>query len=209
MQNHLLQLLSLMIMERPATLNDEDIRDEKVKVLKQISPIRELQRPRPRPPPPPPPPSSSLSLSSCPPVASCLPAFFSVPFCKDSSCSLADLGGSRKCGRDAEMIDFSGSSRCNSPKASRGIEGWAGRRKRDVLVSVWRLVFSLKRQTPDDCSGCRSVRAAQGRRWTGHLLFRLRRSLVLRDRKEQEGASGSGRESGLGGSCLCPYKRLF
>ncbi|PHJ15073.1 glucose-6-phosphate 1-dehydrogenase, partial [Cystoisospora suis] len=40
MQNHLLQLLSLLIMERPATLDDEDIRDEKVKVLKQISPIR-------------------------------------------------------------------------------------------------------------------------------------------------------------------------
>ncbi|CBZ49600.1 putative Glucose-6-phosphate dehydrogenase [Neospora caninum Liverpool] len=39
MQNHLLQLLTLVVMERPATLSDEDIRDEKVKVLKQIDPI--------------------------------------------------------------------------------------------------------------------------------------------------------------------------
>nr|PIL97752.1 glucose-6-phosphate 1-dehydrogenase [Toxoplasma gondii COUG] len=40
MQNHLLQLLTLVVMERPATLSDEDIRDEKVKVLKQIAPIK-------------------------------------------------------------------------------------------------------------------------------------------------------------------------
>ncbi|KAF8822905.1 glucose-6-phosphate 1-dehydrogenase [Cardiosporidium cionae] len=35
-QNHLLQLLSLIAMERPASLIDDDVRDEKVKVLKQI-----------------------------------------------------------------------------------------------------------------------------------------------------------------------------
>ncbi|CEM02434.1 unnamed protein product [Vitrella brassicaformis CCMP3155] len=40
MQNHLLQMLTLVAMERPASLLDEDIRDEKVKVLKQIGPIK-------------------------------------------------------------------------------------------------------------------------------------------------------------------------
>mmetsp|Transcript_6414 Transcript_6414/g.18480 ORF Transcript_6414/g.18480 Transcript_6414/m.18480 type:complete len:790 (+) Transcript_6414:39-2408(+) len=40
MQNHLLQMLTLVAMERPASLLDEDIRDEKVKVLKQIAPIK-------------------------------------------------------------------------------------------------------------------------------------------------------------------------
>eukprot|EP00928_Gymnodinium_smaydae_P006367 TRINITY_DN12248_c0_g1_i1.p1 TRINITY_DN12248_c0_g1~~TRINITY_DN12248_c0_g1_i1.p1 ORF type:complete len:829 (-),score=174.44 TRINITY_DN12248_c0_g1_i1:151-2637(-) len=39
MQNHLLQLLTLVAMEAPASLKPEDVRDEKVKVLKQIRPI--------------------------------------------------------------------------------------------------------------------------------------------------------------------------
>uniref|UniRef100_A0A8R1HSS9 Glucose-6-phosphate 1-dehydrogenase n=1 Tax=Caenorhabditis japonica TaxID=281687 RepID=A0A8R1HSS9_CAEJA len=34
MQNHLMQILTLVAMEKPASLNAEDIRDEKVKVLK-------------------------------------------------------------------------------------------------------------------------------------------------------------------------------
>ncbi|KAF8820810.1 glucose-6-phosphate 1-dehydrogenase [Cardiosporidium cionae] len=38
-QNHLLQLLSLVAMERPASLKDDDVRDEKVKILKQIKSI--------------------------------------------------------------------------------------------------------------------------------------------------------------------------
>ena len=38
-QNHLLQVLSVISMERPVSLNAEDIRDEKVKVLKCISPL--------------------------------------------------------------------------------------------------------------------------------------------------------------------------
>lgn len=42
MQNHLLQILSLIAMEKPVSLNAEDIRDEKVRVLKCISPV-ELQ----------------------------------------------------------------------------------------------------------------------------------------------------------------------
>ncbi|PHJ17742.1 glucose-6-phosphate 1-dehydrogenase, partial [Cystoisospora suis] len=40
MQNHMIQLLTLVAMERPASLNDDDIRDEKVKVLKQIPAIK-------------------------------------------------------------------------------------------------------------------------------------------------------------------------
>ncbi|CAE8660804.1 unnamed protein product, partial [Polarella glacialis] len=36
MQNHLLQLLTLALMEAPASLKPEDVRDEKVKVLKQL-----------------------------------------------------------------------------------------------------------------------------------------------------------------------------
>lgn len=40
MQNHLLQILTLTAMECPVTLNPDDIRDEKVKVLKAIQPIR-------------------------------------------------------------------------------------------------------------------------------------------------------------------------
>ncbi|CAH2238071.1 glucose-6-phosphate 1-dehydrogenase [Pararge aegeria] len=39
MQNHLLQILSLVAMEKPVTLNPDDIRDEKVKVLRHIKPI--------------------------------------------------------------------------------------------------------------------------------------------------------------------------
>ncbi|XP_063617845.1 glucose-6-phosphate 1-dehydrogenase [Cydia splendana] len=39
MQNHLLQILSLVAMEKPVTLNPNDIRDEKVKVLRHIQPI--------------------------------------------------------------------------------------------------------------------------------------------------------------------------
>lgn len=40
MQNHLLQILSLVAMEKPVTLNPNDIRDEKVKVLRHIEPIK-------------------------------------------------------------------------------------------------------------------------------------------------------------------------
>ncbi|KAL8435724.1 hypothetical protein ACSSS7_002261 [Eimeria intestinalis] len=40
MQNHMMQLLTLIAMEPPASLKDEDVRDEKVKVLKQMPPIR-------------------------------------------------------------------------------------------------------------------------------------------------------------------------
>jgi glucose-6-phosphate 1-dehydrogenase len=39
MQNHLLQILSLVAMEKPVSLNPNDIRDEKVKVLRHIRPI--------------------------------------------------------------------------------------------------------------------------------------------------------------------------
>eukprot|EP00928_Gymnodinium_smaydae_P010906 TRINITY_DN14109_c0_g2_i1.p1 TRINITY_DN14109_c0_g2~~TRINITY_DN14109_c0_g2_i1.p1 ORF type:complete len:831 (-),score=147.34 TRINITY_DN14109_c0_g2_i1:103-2595(-) len=39
MQNHLMQVLTLIAMEAPASLEAEDVRDEKVKVLKQIRPI--------------------------------------------------------------------------------------------------------------------------------------------------------------------------
>ncbi|KAI8971920.1 glucose-6-P dehydrogenase [Mycotypha africana] len=39
MQNHLLQVLSLIAMERPISTEAEDIRDEKVKVLKCIHPV--------------------------------------------------------------------------------------------------------------------------------------------------------------------------
>ncbi|GMR44947.1 hypothetical protein PMAYCL1PPCAC_15142, partial [Pristionchus mayeri] len=39
MQNHLMQILTLVAMEKPASLNAEDIRDEKVKVLKAIADI--------------------------------------------------------------------------------------------------------------------------------------------------------------------------
>lgn len=39
MQNHLLQILTLLTMERPASFDPESIRDEKVKVLKCMAPI--------------------------------------------------------------------------------------------------------------------------------------------------------------------------
>ena len=40
MQNHLLQMLTLVAMERPISLDAEAVRDEKVKVLKCIDPVR-------------------------------------------------------------------------------------------------------------------------------------------------------------------------
>lgn len=39
MQNHLMQILSLVAMEKPASLSADDIRNEKVKVLKKIKSI--------------------------------------------------------------------------------------------------------------------------------------------------------------------------
>ncbi|KAM9584593.1 LOW QUALITY PROTEIN: glucose-6-phosphate 1-dehydrogenase [Morphnus guianensis] len=39
MQNHLLQMLCLVAMEKPASTDPDDVRDEKVKVLKCISPV--------------------------------------------------------------------------------------------------------------------------------------------------------------------------
>ncbi|MED6274225.1 glucose-6-phosphate 1-dehydrogenase [Characodon lateralis] len=39
MQNHLLQMLCLVAMEKPATTSSDDVRDEKVKVLKCIAPV--------------------------------------------------------------------------------------------------------------------------------------------------------------------------
>jgi glucose-6-phosphate 1-dehydrogenase len=39
MQNHLTQVLSLVAMEPPTSLSAEDVRDEKVKVLKSIAPL--------------------------------------------------------------------------------------------------------------------------------------------------------------------------
>ena len=38
-QNHLMQVLTLIAMEQPVTMNANDVRDEKVKVLKAIEPI--------------------------------------------------------------------------------------------------------------------------------------------------------------------------
>lgn len=40
MQNHLLQILSLVALERPVSSNPEDIRDEKVKVLRCMPPVK-------------------------------------------------------------------------------------------------------------------------------------------------------------------------
>lgn len=40
MQNHLIQIMSLVAMEKPASLNAEDIRNEKVKVLKCVSELK-------------------------------------------------------------------------------------------------------------------------------------------------------------------------
>lgn len=39
MQNHLLQVLSLIAMERPMSLDANDVRSEKVRVLKYIKPL--------------------------------------------------------------------------------------------------------------------------------------------------------------------------
>uniref|UniRef100_A0A8C4Z7F6 Glucose-6-phosphate 1-dehydrogenase n=1 Tax=Gadus morhua TaxID=8049 RepID=A0A8C4Z7F6_GADMO len=39
MQNHLLQMLSLVAMEKPASTSSDDVRDEKVKVLKCVAPV--------------------------------------------------------------------------------------------------------------------------------------------------------------------------
>jgi glucose-6-phosphate 1-dehydrogenase len=39
MQNHLLQILTIVAMEKPVTLDAEDVRNEKVKVLRAISPL--------------------------------------------------------------------------------------------------------------------------------------------------------------------------
>ncbi|XP_067095675.1 glucose-6-phosphate 1-dehydrogenase-like isoform X2 [Osmerus mordax] len=39
MQNHLLQILSLVAMEKPVSTSSDDVRDEKVKVLKCIAPV--------------------------------------------------------------------------------------------------------------------------------------------------------------------------
>jgi glucose-6-phosphate 1-dehydrogenase len=38
-QNHLLQIMALIAMERPPSLDPDDIRDEKLKVLRCISPL--------------------------------------------------------------------------------------------------------------------------------------------------------------------------
>jgi glucose-6-phosphate 1-dehydrogenase len=40
MQNHLLQILSLVAMERPLSMNSESIRDEKVYILKHVAPLK-------------------------------------------------------------------------------------------------------------------------------------------------------------------------
>ncbi|KAJ3408487.1 Glucose-6-phosphate 1-dehydrogenase [Chytridiales sp. JEL 0842] len=40
MQNHLLQILSIIAMEKPITLDAEDVRNEKVKVLRAIKPLK-------------------------------------------------------------------------------------------------------------------------------------------------------------------------
>ncbi|KAI8925038.1 glucose-6-phosphate dehydrogenase [Entophlyctis helioformis] len=40
MQNHLLQILTIVAMEKPVTLDAEDVRNEKVKVLRAISPLK-------------------------------------------------------------------------------------------------------------------------------------------------------------------------
>ncbi|KAF8195871.1 glucose-6-P dehydrogenase [Mycena galopus ATCC 62051] len=41
LQNHLLQVLSVLTMERPVSFSAEDVRDEKVKVLRAIPPIKQ------------------------------------------------------------------------------------------------------------------------------------------------------------------------
>ncbi len=45
-QNHLLQLLALVAMEPPASLGADDVRAEKVKVLRSLVPLREADVPR-------------------------------------------------------------------------------------------------------------------------------------------------------------------
>ncbi|KAJ3359683.1 Glucose-6-phosphate 1-dehydrogenase [Kappamyces sp. JEL0680] len=40
MQNHLLQILTIVAMEKPVTLDSEDVRNEKVKVLRAIPPLK-------------------------------------------------------------------------------------------------------------------------------------------------------------------------
>ncbi len=45
-QNHLLQLLALVAMEPPASLGADDVRTEKVKVLRNLVPIRQADVPR-------------------------------------------------------------------------------------------------------------------------------------------------------------------
>jgi len=40
MQNHLMQVLTLIAMEKPVSMSAEDIRNEKVKVLKAIAPLQ-------------------------------------------------------------------------------------------------------------------------------------------------------------------------
>ncbi len=40
MQNHLLQIFSLVAMEPPVSTSAEDVRDEKVKVLRSVPPIK-------------------------------------------------------------------------------------------------------------------------------------------------------------------------
>lgn len=39
-QNHLMQILSILAMEKPRSTKGEDIRDEKVKVLRCIDPVK-------------------------------------------------------------------------------------------------------------------------------------------------------------------------
>ena len=43
-QNHLLQVLSLIAMEPPVSLEAEAVRDEKVKLLKSIRPVRDVSK---------------------------------------------------------------------------------------------------------------------------------------------------------------------
>lgn len=43
-QNHLLQVLTLLLMDKPSNFNSESIRDEKVKLLKCIDPIKDFQK---------------------------------------------------------------------------------------------------------------------------------------------------------------------
>ena len=40
MQNHLLQILSLIAMEPPVSISSDDVRDEKVKALRAVQPVQ-------------------------------------------------------------------------------------------------------------------------------------------------------------------------